>query len=257
MALIPAAVGSSAGAASLRPGGRQAIVHAPRFGHRVSRGTDESTNWGGYAVQSASKFTDVAGSWVEPTVTCSSQKAQYAAFWVGIDGYSSSSVEQIGTDSDCTGRSRPSYYAWYEMYPADSVELSTSQYPVSAGDSLSASVSVAGSNFTLTLRDVTKGWTFQTTQSGSGLAQSSAEWIAESPEICSYRCSLAQLADFGTMSFTNTTAATGGASEPISAFTADGGPQEITCVTSSGTVRAQPSPLGAGGNSFSMTWEHD
>ena len=45
----------------------------------------------------------------------------YAAFWVGLDGYTSKSVEQLGTDSDCTNVNSPSYYAWYEMYPAASV----------------------------------------------------------------------------------------------------------------------------------------
>jgi hypothetical protein len=234
-------------------------VMRPAAGHvvKVHNGTVTSTNWGGYAVQSASKFTNVEGSWVEPSVTCSSSHAQYAAFWVGIDGYSSDSVEQLGTDSDCNGRNSPSYYAWYEMYPAGSVDLSTSKYPVKPGDSLSASVSVSGTNFTLAIRS-SEGWSFSIVKSGSGLAQSSAEWIAESPEICSFRCTLAQLSDFGTMSFTSSEAAvSGGADEPISSYTYDGGPQEIICETSSGQVRAQPSALGSGGTSFSMTWEHD
>lgn len=229
-------------------------------GHVRSVGHDTvtSTNWGGYAVQSATKFTNVVGSWVEPTASCSSSSAQYAAFWVGIDGYSSSSVEQLGTDSDCTGRNKPSYYAWYEMYPASSVELSTSEYPVKPGDTITAEVSVSGSEFTLSMSS-SEGWHFSTTQKGSGLAQSSAEWIAESPEICSgRRCSLAELADFGTMGFTNAEAAVGGgADQPISSFTASSGPHEIVCETSTGTVRAQPSALGSGGNNFTMTWEHD
>lgn len=220
----------------------------------VRNDTVTSTNWGGYAVQSASKFTNATGSWVEPSVSCTSTGDQYASFWVGLDGYSSSSVEQLGTDSDCVGRT-PSYYAWWEMYPANSVELSTSKYPVRPGDKMTATVSVSGSEFTLTLTD-SEGWTFKTTQSGSGLAQSSAEWIAESPEICSSRCTLAKLARFGTMGFTSASAATGGSSEPISAFTYDGGPHEIICETSGGTVRAQPSALGSGGNNFTMTWKH-
>lgn len=222
-----------------------------------SNDTVTSTNWGGYAVQSASKFTDAKGTYVQPTATCTSSKDQYAAFWVGIDGYSSNSVEQLGTDSDCVGKNHPSYYAWYEMYPSASVELSTSKYPVKPGDTLTAEVSVSGSQFTLSLKS-SEGWTFSTVQTGSGLAQSSAEWIAESPEICRFRCTLAQLADFGTMGFTNAEAAVGGgADEPISSFTYGGGPHEIVCVTSSGTVRDQPSVLGSGGNSFTITWKHD
>jgi hypothetical protein len=216
-----------------------------------------STNWSGYATESGSKFTYVTGTWTQPSVTCSSRSAQYASFWAGIDGYSSDSVEQLGTDSDCTGKNSPSYYAWYEMYPANSVDISTSTYPVKPGDTMTASVSVSGTSFTLKLTDSTKGWTFSTTQSGSGLSQSSAELIAESPEICSVRCKLAQLADFGTVNFSNAQAAvSGGSAEPFSSFTSDSGPHEIVMDTSNGTVRAQPSALN-NGEAFSIAWEHD
>lgn len=56
-------------------------------------------------------------------MTCPSHSAQYASFWVGIDGYSSGSVEQLGTHSDCVGKGRASYYAWWEMYPASSFSM--------------------------------------------------------------------------------------------------------------------------------------
>jgi hypothetical protein len=233
------------------------VFHPPVHLGAVRHDVESSTNWSGYAVEGTAKFTDARGTWSQPTATCSTSGAKYAAFWVGIDGYSSQSVEQLGTDSDCAARNKPSYYAWYEMYPANSVELSKSKYPVRPGDSLTAAVSVSGSTFTLSLKS-SEGWTFSTTQSGSGLAQSSAEWIAEAPEICSYTCSGASLANFGTMSFTNAEAATGGGSdEPISSFTTDNGPHEIIMTTSSGTTtRAQPSALGSGGNNFSIAWKH-
>jgi hypothetical protein len=218
--------------------------------------TVTSTNWSGYATQDASKFTYVTGTWVQPAVTCNSSTTQYSSFWAGIDGYSSSSVEQLGTDSDCTGVNRPKYYAWYEMYPANSVDISTTTYPVKPGDTMTASVSVSGTSYTLKLTDATKGWTFSTTKTGSGLAQSSAELIAESPEICSLRCRLAQLADFGTVNFSNVDAAvSGGSPQPFSAFTYDSGPHDIIMETSKGTVRALPSALAT--NAFSITWKHD
>ncbi len=222
----------------------------------VHNDTVTSTNWSGYAVQGASKFTDARGSWVEPTATCASRSAQYASFWLGIDGYASNSVEQLGTDSDCTGRNRPSYYAWYEMYPADSVSLSSKTYPVKPGDTLTADVSVSGSVFTLSLKS-SEGWTFSASQTGSGLAQSSAEWIAESPEICGRTCTLAQLADFGAVNFTGAQAAlSGGADQPISAFTFDSGPHEIISEANKRTIKAQPSALAPAGNAFSIAWDH-
>jgi hypothetical protein len=226
--------------------------------------TVESSNWSGYAVEepSGTQFTEVIGSYVQPAVSCSSRTAQYASFWAGIDGYSSDSVEQLGTDSDCDGINDPSYYAWYEMYPANSVSLPTRSYPVSVGDTLTATVSVNGSSYTLSISDTKSGgtsprWTYSTVKTGSGLADSSAELIAESPEICSgRRCSLAELSDFGTVSFSGVqAAATNAVLSPFSAFTYDNGPHDIIATTNNGTYRAEPSALN--GTSFSITWHHD
>jgi hypothetical protein len=223
---------------------------------KVRNDSVTSTNWSGYAVQDASKFTDVTGTWVQPKSTCNTTSATYAAFWAGIDGYATNSVEQLGTDSDCTGLNKPNYYAWYEMYPAASVQLSTTTYPVKPGDTLSARVSVSGTSFTLSLTS-SEGWHFTTVQSSSKAAQGSAELIAESPEICTLIfCHLAKLTNFGTVNFSGVQAAVGGADQPFSSFTADSGPHKITAVTSSGVVRAQPSPLSATGNAFGITWEH-
>ena len=87
-------------------------------GPNVGHGTESSINWAGYGV-SGGTFTKVAGSWVQPGVTCPTKLSEGAAFWVGIDGLVSTdkTVEQIGTDSDCVAKSGPSYYAWYEMLP--------------------------------------------------------------------------------------------------------------------------------------------
>lgn len=227
---------------------------------RISNDVVTSTNWSGYAIEGSSKFTDAQGSWVQPTATCNTAGQQYSSFWVGIDGYNSNSVEQLGTDSDCTGIGKPSYYAWYEMYPAGSVGLSPTTYPVHPGDTLTAEVKVTASVlYTLSLHS-SAGWTFTTTKFRIGLAKSSAELIAESPEICGLGgCTLASLANFGTVPFTGAQAAVaGGPDQPFSSFTSASGPHEIVGETSTGTVRAQPSALSpsAGGDAFSIAWEH-
>src|SRR5271165_3522741 len=87
--------------------------------HTHEDGTAVSTNWSGYAVTGANgSVTSVTGSWVVPPATCTEAGGSkaYASFWVGIDGWNSSSVEQTGTDSDCSS-GKPLYYAWYEFYP--------------------------------------------------------------------------------------------------------------------------------------------
>src|SRR5262249_48179989 len=92
--------------------------HIPMIPHQRHGRNATSTNWSGYAVTASSgAVSDVKASWVVPAVqgNCPSTN-QYASFWVGIDGYSSNTVEQIGTDSDCQN-GQPVYYVWYEFYP--------------------------------------------------------------------------------------------------------------------------------------------
>src|ERR1700677_3607806 len=137
----------------------------------------ESTNWSGYAADSGT-YTSVSASWVQPKATCSGSGDKYASFWVGLDGYSSSTVEQTGTDSDCDG-STPSYYGWYETYPNPSYNFGDTIEP---GDTITASVTSEGSgNFEYTLADQTQGWSVSTEQSEPGASLSSAEAIAQAP----------------------------------------------------------------------------
>jgi hypothetical protein len=224
------------------------IVHRPfaRFG--VSRATAYSTNWSGYAAQ-ATTFTDVRGSWTQPSVACTTRGQKYSSFWVGLDGYNSNSVEQIGTDSDCTGKNSPVYLAWYEMYPAGSVSVSGT---VAAGDHIAAEVSASGTSFTLSLTNHTRGWTFTKSLNSSAAVKSSAEWVAEAPSSCFVSCTTLPLADFGTMSFTAASATGTSATGAISSFNND----KVVMVTSGGKVRAMPSVLNSGGDSFSDTWYH-
>ena len=129
-----------------------------------------SYNWSGYEASNPGApitVSAVSGSFVVPTVTCASGENSYSSEWVGIDGFTSATVEQDGVAAGCENGS-PTYYAWYEMYGdsnlngGNSVELSPTSYPVSPGDTITASVSVTGDNWTLSLDDPTQNWTFST-----------------------------------------------------------------------------------------------
>jgi len=185
---------------------------------------DTSTNWSGYAAMGG-PFTAVSGSWIVPTVTCTSDVAEYSSEWIGIDGDGDSTVEQDGVEADCLDGS-PSYDAWYEFYAesncpnnnCDEVPLPPG-HSVSPGDAMSASVSVASNEWTLTISDSTKNWSF--TEGPIPWAtpdKASAEWIAERPEICDPSCALSSLADFGSVTFTAAAATVNGSSESISAL---------------------------------------
>ncbi len=221
-------------------------------------GTVCSTNWSGYAVTGPTgSVSDVKGSWKVPSVSCTS-KTTYSSYWVGIDGYSSSTVEQTGTDSDCSSGS-PVYYAWYEFYPAASVQISG--FTVKPGDVVTAEVSYSTSTglFTTTITDGSQ--TFSTSGSVSGAARSSAEWIIERPALCfGAHCKLTSLSNFGTVSLgTDYTSVAGtnyatisGTNAAIGSFGAN--VHRITMVNNAGTVLAEPSTLSTDGTSFTETW---
>jgi hypothetical protein len=89
--LIPAGAGAS-------------VRHAPN--HKVSHST--STNWSGYAV-TGGRYTSVSASWTQPAVNCSVTPTGWSSFWVGLDGDTSNTVEQTGTEADCS--SGPALYS--------------------------------------------------------------------------------------------------------------------------------------------------
>ena len=149
-----------------------------------------STNWAGYVATAprSQAFTGVVGAWQVPAVTAppaGSSSGTYSAFWVGLDGFTNGTVEQLGTSSFSTPGNGSYYYAWYEMYPQFSIPIGMAVTP---GDWMNASVTYeGGANFRLTMQDTTTGAifsidqtsTFDQGQFASSDLRTSAEWIAE------------------------------------------------------------------------------
>jgi len=214
----------------------------------VLHASSSSSNWAGYAVSGAT-FTDVKGTWVQPAVSCAAVGSTYAAFWVGLGGLSGSNggLEQTGTESDCED-GQPVYRAWYEILPDASV---TVPIAISAGDTISAEVSVDGSTATLILTDLTAGGSFATTLTPSVLDTSSAEWIAEAPSRCfGSRCIPLHLANFGTVQFSGSTTTANGHEGTIS--DASWSPTSIELDADAGT--AVPAALSEDGSGFSVAF---
>ncbi len=205
----------------------------------------QSTNWSGYA-DTGSSFSKVTASWTEPTGVSSGRRTtSLAAFWVGIDGYSSSTVEQDGTLIE-SYEGTVYYYDWWEIYPENDVQVVDN---VSPGDHITSTVTRSGDSYTLSVTDSTHtADSFSTTQTYAGAADSSAEWIAEAPSGSS---GVEPLTDFGSVSFSGASTTEGSTSGVISSFTDD----EITMITSSGATEATPSALNSSGNAFSVTWD--
>jgi Peptidase A4 family len=189
-----------------------------------------SANWAGYVASGGNgEATSVTSDWVQPTARCRFGD-QYSAFWVGLDGFTSSTVEQTGTEADCVGRTAE-YAAWYEFYPANPVYFNE---PVRAGDQFTGTVSYASGQFTVTLTDHTQSWSQSHTQVVPGAARSSAEVIAEAP-CCTYGGNPLPLTNFGSVSFNS--AMVNGAGLCTT------NPVEVEMVSAHRTLQAEPSPI--------------
>jgi hypothetical protein len=239
-ALTATSASASTTAGTFNPGGTMRLASGASAQARGISNEVSSTNWSGYAGTTGT-YTSVSASWTQPTGTCKSGD-QYAAFWVGLDGYASSTVEQTGSEVDCVGRTAE-YYAWYEAYPAASENYSNTVKP---GDHFNATVTYDGSNkFALYIDDVTQKWSHTTTVTVRGAARSSAEVIVEAP-CCTNSGGILPLTDFGTVNITGSTA--NGA-----AIGNAGGVTEIYMADSEGRAEDSVSSL-SGGENFSATW---
>lgn len=240
----------------------QSMPMVPVSGHSNFLGSDYtktlSLNWAGYAVSGVGVIKEAQGSWVQTEATCNetADGDQYTAYWVGIDGFASSTVEQIGTLAECTkGSSTPKYFAWYEFYPAQDIIIIPS-FKIHVGDVFSATILAArnASSFTVMLNDTTTGQTY-TTKNPSGFSgeRSSAECITEEPRGPNGFLLLAQYAkDPWGVDNTNLVGCTANG-RSFGSFGSNA--YEITDVNENNLrVMDQPTKL-SDGTSFDMLWE--
>jgi hypothetical protein len=211
-----------------------------------------STNWAGYADVSTTNgtFTKVSGSWTVPKLTCTKED-RITSDWVGLDGFSSATVEQDGTASQCF-EGTAVYYSWYEMYPAGTVEVGAS---VTAGDKISASVARSGSSYTLKLTDSTRtanSFTKTASCPTSTCVDTSAEWIAERPAFTT--TGIVPEAQFSSVKFSSASETAGGKTSTISGY--PGTNYAITCLDSTGTYDIVATSGLTGGNAFTSTWKN-
>jgi hypothetical protein len=242
-------------------------VHHGQTGSPRARFWDSTSgNWSGYAVPldttgTSDTFSAVQGTWTVPTVTGSSE-ATYSSLWVGLDGYTSSTVEQTGSESDWTG-SGQSNYVWFETYPNYAYEIEN--FPANPGDTISATVKYVGqetvrsgrrstkveSVFQMTITNNSQKVSYTVPTSYTTIAtaaRSSAEWVMEAP----YSNEILPLADFGTTGFSNCEAAsthTSGKLSPISTWI----PDPMTMIDPDGGM-ATPSALTSNGQGFTVTY---
>lgn len=213
--------------------------------------------WAGYvdASSSARQFSSVSAAWTVPFATCTGTTT-IESTWVGLDGSSNSTVEQAGTAETCLG-GLPSYDAFYEMWgnaalnDGQWVFLPTASDPVAPGDAVSATVTFANGQWVFTVDDTTAGWSSSTpvAQAIPPPAQSSAEWVVESGQICVNNCVTATLADTTPVTFSHAESTFAGANGSISSW-----PTQSEAIEDSGHAVDQVSALDPTGSSFTVTY---
>jgi len=229
----------------------------------------DSANWAGYAFvpKTAGNITEVFSEWYVPTAVCDEVSgATSEVAWIGIDGDGSSTVQQIGTADYCSGPgATPSYYLWYEFYPATPI---TELAPTTPGAFVSAYVlynpaeEYGGVNgvWTSEIFDVDNSQAFTVVATDYSLgyspADASAECISEAPSSVS---SILPLTDYGQVTFYACDVTNGAVTTGIGGFHGSvGTTHEITQVE--GGVTAQtPGALSTyfgKDSTFTITWDN-
>ncbi len=221
-------------------------------------------NWSGYADTASTPFNAVRSTFVQPTVTCPVPGA-WTLFWVGFDGFNNGTVEQAGTAAQCTTDSNPHpiYYAWWEMWPTNLIQVMP--ISINPGDTISASAIYTASNASYSLNVTDKSNKQQYTQvttcaANLSCVRQSAEWIVERPTLNDG--SYSPLANWNTMQLKTDQAATTTAVprgnkpgkpiyKPISAFS---NTPIYMQSQNSGATMAAPGSLNKAGNLFSDNW---
>jgi len=155
------------------------------------------------------KFDTMGGQWTVPTVSYAaydnSPAKESSSVWVGIgtgDGLGTLSGDgtfvRMGTEQDVDDQGNATYFAWYQLYPSDPVMLPPAQYPVQAGDVISAGPGCNGgpafscTDWEIIIDNHTQHWVFDQTYPYSS-SELSAEWMVGSDITTNNAASLPQL----------------------------------------------------------------
>ena len=90
-----------------------------------------SNNWSGYAL-TAGGYTSASFSWTVPTVTFASYPSnpgfESSSSWVGVGGFATGDLIQLGTEQYITSAGSTIYRPWYELLPASETDTSATIY---------------------------------------------------------------------------------------------------------------------------------
>jgi hypothetical protein len=228
------------------------LVHPGRVHSNKGVTVSRSFNWSGYAdtASKAQTFTKVSASWTAPSVSCNAED-QITSNWVGLDGFTSGTVEQLGTLGQCFQGS-PVYITWYEMFPSPT-GLTVVGQTLKPGDKITASVTRTGTSYVLKLTDATTAGNNISVTKTCALAtckDTSAEWISERP---SFSIGVVPQVKYNAFKITSGSVTANGKTTTIGAGP---GVNSIKMIDATQTYNLNTVSALTGGNAFSTTWKN-
>jgi YVTN family beta-propeller protein len=211
----------------------------------------EDENWGGYVYcppqgcedfqnpTSSTAVLTVSATWTVPyvngtTTTDAQLESDAMSTWVGIGGFGTSDLMQVGVEEDWDGPGPPTTWESYAWWTMDYTP--TELFSTAPGDRIFAEVSYDGINsggqqlWVFTIDDITNGHSFgsaETCVTGSGgncAAASgfeSADWVIEAPGGPPNGCPVAQLPAYNKVPFYNPSVGTTSGQTSLSAEPSD------------------------------------
>lgn len=219
------------------------------FSLSPSSHTITSIGWAGYIVSSSfneqRQIVAISASWIVPKINVSSGNG-YSSAWIGVGGQLDKTLIQVGTEHNLLN-GRENYAAWYEMLPAYSSRIDN--FTIAAGHRIIASLRLVDNEsgtWNIQLSDATNGQGFnQNFVYNSTL--STGEWIVERSAV---NGQISNLADFGSITFSNCKAELGNENGAISNYS-----YSIVHMTNQQcNTLAATQPLNTDGSSFSVEY---
>jgi Peptidase A4 family len=228
-------------------------------------GSLTSPNWSGYADVACPTcaLRYVSADFTVPHLNpAKSPDNSWASHWVGLDGVTNSTVEQVGIDTYVSS-GVDYYYAWYEMFPAATQVYSLAASP---GDNIQVGVYTVNGTYYLSLNDTTLGAGFTATATvptGYTGQNKSAEVITEAPsEVSGSSLIQLPLADYGQVNYNNATVTSRSGTHGGLGSTSLWNGYAVKMAASNGATLSAPSGLLNGTNSsgipvsdFTAVWQ--
>lgn len=211
---------------------------------RAQSDTEDSPNWSGYVVSSASGTYHSAEAWYnEPKFYPSVCSSSAETTWAGIGGWDNTALGQIGTSFGVPGIA--SHQAFWEVWP-DVNMMPIAGNTAEVGYEMDAAVIRISNGYSFYIYNYYTGKTSAFNEPINDYSGDSAEAIAERPKINN---TLSYLSNFQTMTFVNSQAN----GEGIDTYSASG-PRISAHMENpnNGDDLADPSDIGTGG-SFTVT----